>query len=93
MTRESKLLTAIFAFLLGSCFLGCATARPAVVVEAPQELVRSETHVSQQAVHPPTDLSVGFQAIDSDADASPVVASDAGGEDAPETVQKGSHGF
>ncbi len=87
MTRETKYLIGIALCILGSCF-GCATARPAIVVEAPRELVQSADHVYRAPTHAATTLNPsGFVAADTDA-SSPVTVSDGGGE-APDVVSKG----
>jgi hypothetical protein len=45
---------ALFFLLVG----GCAATAPAVEVESVGNLTRSDTHVTQQAVHETTDLHV-----------------------------------
>jgi hypothetical protein len=88
MTRETKYLVGVALCILGSCF-GCATAGPALTVETPRELAPSAGSVYSAPVHEGTNLDPsGFVAADSDTDAAPVVASDGGGEDAPEVAPK-----
>jgi hypothetical protein len=89
MDRATKIRLAVIGLCVLGSMLGCATARPLVTVEVPRELAPSDTHVSTAPVHSSTDLSVSYQAIDTDGDAAPVVASDGGGGvEAPEVVGK-----
>lgn len=96
MDRPTKLhraekwqVAAIFFIFVVASMLGCATARQPLTVETPRELAPSETHVYQQAVHAPTDLSPGFQAIDTDADGSVSTVADGSTVETPEVTDKG----
>src|SRR4051812_14998367 len=94
VTRTERWQLVLIGLCVLGSMLGCATARPVVTVEVPRELAPSDTHVSSAPVHASTDLSVSYQAIDTDADAAPVVASDgSGGVEVPEVETKNAHGF
>jgi hypothetical protein len=81
-------LLVVLLCILGSMF-GCATARTSLTVEVPRELAPSQDHVFRAAVHPDTDLSPGFQAVDTDADGSVSTVADGSTVETPEVTDKG----
>lgn len=86
-TERLQLLAVLVIFLLAALLEGCATTRPAVTVEAPRDLAPAADHVYREPVHAGTDLTQGFQAIDTDE--APAATVDAGGAaEAPEVATK-----
>lgn len=86
----NRLVVALALGLLAGA-AGCHATAPAPEVESVGQLARSYNSVASAPVHATTDLSGGFQAIDSDE--APAVSAAGEQVEAPEVVAKNAHGF